>query len=696
MTLGETKITANDKVTGGTNGIDATASGAGKITVIAEKAVLGKAGDGINADSKGGAFEVTAKDTVEGQSGGDGIEASTTGGGTVKVTADKDVKGDATGILTSAENGATTVSTDGKVEGVKGDGIKSTATGFGAITITTDVSKDGGEVIGALNGIVTSATTGKTTVIANDSVDGTAEDGIQSSSTTGEIDITAKDTVTGGKFGIDATSTDAGNITVLAEKAVFGKSADGINADSQGGYVSVTAKNTVTGEGGDGIEASTTGGGTVDVTTEPGKLVLGKVGNGILISAENGKTTILAQGPVEGQSGDGIEATSTGGEIDITAKDTVTGSAYGIDATATGFGKITVLAEKAVLGKAEDGINADSQGANVSVTAKDTVTGEGGDGIEASTTGGGAVDVTTEPGKLVLGKVGNGILTSAENGETNIEANGSTEGSNAGILANSTGGAINITNNGQIENYNGRVDDPTVQDSLLAIETSGGPTTIDNNDTILGFIKTGALSDVFNNLANWITGGTSDFGGGDDTLNNFDTVTAANQAGVAETTVFNGLEQLNNSGVINLSDQIVGDNSTQFDRLETSGNYNGNGGELQVDAFLGGPGSKADVLAIGGNTSGLTNVTVIDVNSGTGALNPDGIPVVEVGGSTAESHFQLTDGPIEKGLFIYDLFLDGQVHELQSRLGLPAFEPSRIAGAVQNASIEATGLWFRG
>ena len=47
-----------------------------------------------------------------------------------------------------------------------------------------------------------------------------------------------------------------------------------------------------------------------------------------------------------------------------------------------------------------------------------------------------------------------------------------------------------------------------------------------------------------------------------------------------------------------------------------------------------------------------------DTNPGLGAYNPVGIPVVVVGGNTNATNFDLAGGPIIKGLFDYDLYLN--------------------------------------
>ena len=96
--------------------------------------------------------------------------------------------------------------------------------------------------------------------------------------------------------------------------------------------------------------------------------------------------------------------------------------------------------------------------------------------------------------------------------------------------------------------------------------------------------------------------------------------TAAN-ATVNEVTAFVGLETFENSGTISLVDGQVGD---IFQISNTVGgtdlDFAASGGStLAVDAFLGPPGSTADVFVIDGDVTGRTKLTVNNTNAGFGA-----------------------------------------------------------------------------
>nr|WP_245430329.1 autotransporter outer membrane beta-barrel domain-containing protein [Rhizobium tropici] len=67
--------------------------------------------------------------------------------------------------------------------------------------------------------------------------------------------------------------------------------------------------------------------------------------------------------------------------------------------------------------------------------------------------------------------------------------------------------------------------------------------------------------------------------------------------------------------------------------LTVAGNYTGDGGRLEIESQLGGDASPTDRLVVTGNTSGTTNVKVINVG-GAGAQTVEGIRIVEVGGAS--------------------------------------------------------------
>jgi outer membrane autotransporter protein len=159
--------------------------------------------------------------------------------------------------------------------------------------------------------------------------------------------------------------------------------------------------------------------------------------------------------------------------------------------------------------------------------------------------------------------------------------------------------------------------------------------------------------------------------------------------------------RLENLGVLDLRDGAA--NSI----LDAAGQYFGGAGStLFVNAELGAPGSDADELRAA-STAGNTGIGVVDVLGGAGAYNPDGIVVVrtDAGGSDA-AHFALNGGPIDKGLFVYDLlFADSTLtnvvvagvaedqHVLAGVPDIEAFQLGRIPAQAQWAWARSTGVW---
>lgn len=553
----------------------------------------------------------------------------------------------------------------GTVTGSKG-GIFATSSGAGGdITVNTSI---GTEIKGnSGNGIFAEAqAVGNVVVDVDGKVTGTGNiaAGIFARTAGGTVQVTTGDeAITGGNNGIEAHSTGGAVTVITGAGVVTGNSHFGIFAASVSGLVRVTAGGDVKGMG-DGIVALTS------------------FAN---ISVETAASTM-----VEGSGGDGIQAKARGqGNVEVKANSAVTGSRNGIYANAK-LGTVKVITGTAnVTGSA--GIDAEASG-DVTVETQGVVTGTGGNGIHATSTAGGNVLVetqTTQPSQGILGANGAGIDASATDaGTITIRNDAFTRGSFAGIKASSEGGAILITNDEQILNQ-------SLDAAGLAIQTSGGATTIDNHDRIIGRVKTGDAVDKLNNNNVWITDGESDFGGGSDEVTSEFLFIGGpgNSMGVLNAATFTRLETLNNNYAISLADQLIGDGSSISDRLETDGNYAATGvAYLQVDAFLGGAGSVSDVFSIGGDASGRTRILVND--TGAGAYNPTGIQVVHVEGSSDASTFTLA-GPIDKGLFTYELLFDAPNGDylLVSLPGNEAFETLAAVAGAQEIWRETADAW---
>ena len=685
---GDVFVETRGKVTGTGGGITGFGifgqAGTGAVTVDAYGDV-DATGTGISATSSNGKVKVTtaAGTTVSGDDGA-GIDAEALTSGDVEVNAQGAVKGDSYGILADTVSGTTMVTTGaGAVEATGGPGIYAAASGTVTVKTGGSVSSTGGIGIhaeanagGAGDVLVT------TNGAAGTLISGGNGAGIFAEATTGGlVDVEVHTAVTGSTIGIEANAT-SGKVEVTTDTgAILGETGHGISATSAGtalpvgtAAVNVVTGGKVTGQGGAGINAVASGDGDVKVTTNSDPLAL---------------TPTL----VEGRNGAGIFASADGtGNTDVDARTAVTGSTTGIKAkAAAGTVKVTT-GPYAVNGQAGPGIDATASG-DVTVDTGGDVTGTGSVGINAQSGNFGNVKVTTSGpivGTQVLGTDGAGINADTSGAGTVTIINGTrTLGSVAGIKATSGTGLISITNNNIIENS-------TLADSGVAIETTGGPTSIENNALIRGKVMTGAGADRLINDYIWDTEDESDFGAGVDVVDNNNLINVGDEAGVIETTTFANLETLNNNaGLIKLQDEAFHGGSGISDRLVTGGNYNGNGGGLAIDAFLGGAESVADVLEVGGNVTGVTQVFVNDTNAGPGVYNPTGILVAHADGTTAAGDFVLADGPIDKGLFAYDFVFDAAKGD-HLLVGLPdreAFEPLAAVAGAQAIWRETADAW---
>jgi fibronectin-binding autotransporter adhesin len=98
--------------------------------------------------------------------------------------------------------------------------------------------------------------------------------------------------------------------------------------------------------------------------------------------------------------------------------------------------------------------------------------------------------------------------------------------------------------------------------------------------------------------------------------------------------------------------------------LTIAGDYTGSGGTLEIEAELAGDASPTDRLVVTGNTSGTSNVEVINLGGG-GAQTVEGIKIIDVGGASNGTFTLLGDyvfqgqQAVVGGAFAYRLYKDG-------------------------------------
>ncbi|KXO75887.1 autotransporter-associated beta strand repeat-containing protein [Brucella anthropi] len=152
--------------------------------------------------------------------------------------------------------------------------------------------------------------------------------------------------------------------------------------------------------------------------------------------------------------------------------------------------------------------------------------------------------------------------------------------------------------------------------TLSTASTYTGATAIDG-----GSLKQGA-SGVFNASSSGYTvgaNGTLDLGG-------FDTTLAS----------------LSNAGLITSGVDTAGTT------LTVAGNYAGNGGTVVINTVLGDDSSKTDRLKVGGDTSGTTNLKVVN-RGGIGGQTVNGIEVVDVAGQSNGTFSLVSDYTTKDG-----------------------------------------------
>jgi autotransporter family porin len=690
--------------------------------------------DGIGGRNDSGDFTITANGEVTG-TGRDGIRAiNTVGANDLKITtgAQSEITGKQFGIYARNFGRDIDITVKGEVTAEQGDGIRAenayvstpTPTGFGRdLKITTGAASS---VTGYGNGIFARNNgTGDLKITADGKVTGEGGYGISArnwyNGDSLEIITGAGSEIDGQLMGISARNGGAGALTITANGIVNGRQGAGIRAQNGSASDSLKivtgAASMVTGYG-DGIQAGDNGSGDLEITV--GGTVKGRTGTGVQASnTANGndlKIISSAGSAIEGRTY-GIFASNSGNNLIVTvAGDVSAGAGHGIRArNLVGSNDLIVTVETTSTVKAQSGGLIATNGGSgvVDVTVRGVVEGTEGTGIHAaSTTAGGGVRIATSAGSQVTGglngiqafdesdlaiaiTVGGDVRGMAENGlyvrnfgdggaDIKVGATGRVEGMVAGIDVESTGGPVVISNAGLI-----------TASSLLAIDaTDSAVANISNSGVINGRVHLTNGGDRFDNLAGGVFAARgSDFGGGNDVVNNAGLVQAAHGIAEYENVFFESLETFNNSGTVSLVDGLAND---QFG-MGSAANYVGQSGRLAVDAFLApGADGKSDKLIVFGSTSGTTTLVINLTNPIGSAPNTDGIRVVVVDGTSLAEDFRVEGGVLNAGFFAWDLrrVQDGisVEHQLYTTgLGAGAYEFAAGITGAQDMWQQTTG-----
>lgn len=571
-------ITAQEAVTGSSNGINVQMSNAGSANITAQADVRGTGYAGIKVYSTlstGTTVSIEASGNVSGgrqglfvdNQGSGGVTVSVTGdvigtslfglrarnytGGGMTINAQGGISGGITGlVVVNKGDAATSVTVSGNVDSRNGHGLVITDEANQGATIdiggtitssgtdlTTSTAADGVSVIqkgGALtfsaqsvsaagDGIVmkNTASAGSQTVNISGAVTGSAGGGvIVSNESSGDFSITTSgNIIAGGGHGVQATISSESTITVVSQGEIQanGVDFDGINVSTEGAAtLDVTTSGGIISQEGSGIMLNSTGTGDVKVEVTTGSSgVVGSIGVGIhVVNAGGGSVTVDAKSLVTGRrtrtgannitiGNEGILVVNDASGASVVVSATaVTASGHAINAANLGAGATSVVATGVVLG-GTDGIRAyagSSAATTLTVDGKSTVTGSSGIGIHAQSKGSGLVTVSTAG--LVIGGSGDGIRALAESSGITITVNG-VRGETDGIEAFSkAGGSISLVASGNIVGRTGKgisaiASGETVDVSATSV--SGGVTGVEVKNSGIGAVTinlTGAIRGV--------------------------------------------------------------------------------------------------------------------------------------------------------------------------------------------------------
>ncbi|MBS0298111.1 MAG: hypothetical protein JSR45_17570 [Proteobacteria bacterium] len=518
-------VTSGGQIDAGGRGVLATSGGLGAVTVYENGGITGKASsDGVSASSLLGAVTVHVNGDIGSKGdgvGGYGVIASGGGLGAVRIDGAGAVYADGVGLqAVNTGKGSATVDTTGAIA-AGGRGVYAHGSGGGSVTVK-------------VAGPVTSG--------------GTGVSAVQSGSGSGAVSVTTGGVIDAGGYGIRAVTNADGGLTVTQNAAITGKAtgygifagsysatggnvivnanaAIGSSGDHVGGvglfalsggpgYITVNAQAIYadgtgvrtrqvgsgdtfvhvygpivsgdTGKGGAGVDTSATSGLTsiqvyADITA---------ANNGIVASSTSGNITVYTQGghKIAATAGDGIYASSKSGAINVFSNAAISADP-GIHLVTGGVGVINVYSSGAISAKNGGIVTQTQNGANT-VRVYNTVEGDSdndgkGNGVQAYSTGSGAVTVHTFKGGDIVGHNYSGIVARGAGATSGVtvqnDGNVGTAGlytTNGGVVAIISGngsGAIKVTGSGLV--YGGSV-------GIYANSNSTGSITINETGDI--------------------------------------------------------------------------------------------------------------------------------------------------------------------------------------------------------------------
>ena len=411
-------------------------TGTGKQAFDAKAGSVTTGDVGVSLDSSDNDAVFTAVDKA-----GAGNQTTVTGTNGDAISVKADTTGTATVDASGLVNSNSTISSTG------GDAIYAESDG-GAVVVKTGAGAVTGDATIASYGIYATADT---------SVDVTTHAGTVSGGATGVAAITASatDNITittggavtgatgGGGFGIYANASNAAATGLISITAGGNVSGDvGIRAATSGSIaVADTGAFTIAGHNGRGIFLNSTGAGDVSVGSTDGKTrllsdVTGDGDNAIDASSSSGNVEVYTAGSITAlNAGAGISAGTSGAGVKliVDTTGTVTGVGSAISTGAGASAITTIQATNTLTSSGGDAIHATTVNGLLTIGTGSGISGAinatGGDGINATSTGSGAIAITTD----TTGTIG----STADNGVTAVST-----GTGTGAITVDLSGAI--------------------------------------------------------------------------------------------------------------------------------------------------------------------------------------------------------------------------------------------------------------
>lgn len=563
----------------------------------------------------------------------------------------------------------------GNVDIVSTGSVTSTGAGGDGIRISNygaDTTVRANHTQGQNNGInVDHHGTGAINIVSTGTAKGLGSAGIFSDSYSGTSMTIEAVTTEGTVQGIFARNNTSGALNVTSSGLARGTNGDGIRADNYGTDVSVTASETRGHDNGIVVQNSGTGALHIDST---GKAT-GGTADGIYTynAASSTSATINTVDATGGSSG--IYVVNLGsGATTVTSTGTVTGGTSNGAVIRTGSNSSAINATFNNVQGDDNGIRITHQGLAgtpsnaASISIEGHILGGSGYGIQTDSLAGVLTNISVHAGAVVESTAGNAIANG--DGDSNV------------IIA--AGAAVN-----------GRVDLGFGNDTLTVRNTFSGITILNGGgggrDT-LNFSNISSATHYAGDIQNWseinlenshlkLTGNNLTVGvAGDMTtgvhLRNKSTLDTSqgdfslvgNLSLTAGTSFFvsgNGIGTTSISGVVENGGTISSATGGAGDAIRIGGDYVGDGGTIVLETELGGDISATDKLDVAGDSSGTSNVRVININ-GVGAATKEGIELITVQGASNALFSLLGDYQIEgvpvvvAGAYSYQLLKGNQ------------------------------------